>query len=129
MEFNKDEILDDEILYRIAKRSDPDAFKDGEPQAALFMDKRGASVDRDGGRPEKDIIDKFQWRFRKNNEYRATVRIDAGRCRSAGTFLNPIGNLSNQYHAEIWDSEDVVEVSLLKAMQLASMCKVVSYIE
>lgn len=30
---------------------------------------------------------------------------------------------------EIWESEDVVEVSLLKAMQLASMCKVVSYVE
>lgn len=30
---------------------------------------------------------------------------------------------------EIWDSEDVVEVRLLKAMQLASMCKVVSYVE
>lgn len=129
MEFNKNEISDDELLYRMIKRSYPDAFKDGEPQAALFMDKGGASVDRDGGRAEKDIIDKFKMRFRKNNEYRATVRIEAGMCRNAGTFPNPIGNVKNQYHAEIWDSESVVEVTLLKAMQLASMSKVVSYVE
>lgn len=39
MEFNKNEIADDELLYRMIKRSYPDAFKDGEPQAALLWTK------------------------------------------------------------------------------------------
>lgn len=117
----KDKIEDEEILYRVARKSNPDGFVDGKPTAALFMDKGGASVDRDGGRLEKEIIDNFKFRFRKNNEYITTVKITAGECRSVDTFPNPVGN--NIYHAEIWDSEDTRLVSLLKAIQLAEICR------
>lgn len=121
MELNK--IEDSEILYRVVRESDPDGFVDGKPTAALFMDERGASVDRDGERSEKEIIDKFKWRFRRNNDYKTAVKLGAGECRSVNTYPNPIGNKTNKYHAEIWDSEDERVVSLFKALLLAQICK------
>ena len=118
-----DKIEDSEILYRVVRKSDPDGFVDGKPTAALFMDERGASVDRDGGRTETKIIEQFKWRFRKNNDYKTAVKISAGECRSVNTYPNPIRNKKNKYHAEIWDSENEQVVSLLKALLLVKMCK------
>lgn len=118
-----DNITDSEILYRMVKKSDPDGFINGKPTAALFMDENGASVDRDGGRTEEDIIEKFKWRFRKKDDYKTAVKISAGECRSVETFPNPTGNHKNQYHAEIWDSEEQQLISLFKAIKLAQLCK------
>ena len=116
-------ILDDERLYRMVKKSDPDAFINGKPTAALFMDENGASVDRDGGRTENEIIENFKWRFRKKDDYGTAVKIGAGECREIGTYPNPVGNKKNKYHAEIWESESEQLISLLKALQLAQKCK------
>ena len=121
MELNK--IEDSEILYRVVRKSDPDGFVEGKPTAALFMDKKGTSVDRDGGRTEQKIIEKFKWRFRNKDDYKTAVKITAGECRSANTYPNPIGNKTNKYHAEIWDSENEQFVSLFKAILLAKMCR------
>ena len=118
-----DRIEDSEMLYRVVRRSDPDGFVDGKPTAALFMDKKGTSVDRDGGRTEQKIIEKFKGRFRKNNDYKTAVKISAGECRNINTYPNPIGNSKNRYHAEIWDSENEQLVSLFKAILLAKMCR------
>lgn len=118
-----DNITDSEILYRMVKKSDPDGFINGKPTAALFMDENGASVGRDGGRTEEDIIEKFKWRFRKKDDYKTAVKISAGECRSVETFPNPIGNHKNPYHAEIWDSEEQQLISLFKAIKLAQLCK------
>lgn len=118
-----DNIEDSEILYRVVKRSDPDAFINGKPSAALFMDENGASVDRDGGRTEEEIVKTFKWRFRKREDYKTAVKIGAGECRSAETYPNPIGNHKNKYHAEIWDSEDKRMISFIKAIKLAQLCK------
>lgn len=118
-----DKIEDSELLYRVVRESDPDGFVDGKPTAASFMDKKGASVDRDGERTEQEIIEKFKWRFRKNNDYKTAVKIGAGACRSVDTYPNPVGNKTNKYHAEIWDSEDEQFVSLFKAILLAKMCQ------
>ena len=123
MDLNK--ITDEEMLYRVVRKSDPDSFIDGKPTAALFIDAGGASVDRDGGRKETDIIAKFQSRFKKNEDYCNAVKIQASECRNIGTYPNPIGNKKNKYHAEIHESESEKEVSLLKALQLAQACKVV----
>ncbi len=40
-----------------------------------------------------------------------------------GTFPPPVGNKTNQYHAEIWDSQSERLISLIKAIQLAQLCK------
>lgn len=127
MDLNK--IEDSEILYRVVRESDPNGFIKGKPTAALFMDNRGASVDRDGERSEGEIIKSFKWRFRKNNDYKTAVKISAGQCRSANTYPNPIGNRTNKYHAEIWDSEEEQVVSLFKAILLAQMCKEVQCVD
>ena len=118
----KNNIEDSELLYRMVRKSDPDAFIDGKPTAALFMDEGGVSVDRDGGRSEEEIIESFRYRFRKNNEFKTAVKIYAGQCRAVDTFPNPVGNYKNCYHAEIWESENKREISLLKAIKLAQLC-------
>ena len=116
----KDKIEDTEILYRAVRESNPGAFVDGKPTAALFMDPGGASVDRDGNREEKEIIESFKYRFKKNNDYKTAVKISAGECRTVGTYPTPVG--SKIFNAEIWDTEEVKLVSLLKAIQLAKLC-------
>lgn len=116
-------IEDSEILYRVVRKSDPDGFISGKPTAALFMDKKGASVDRDGDRDEQEIIETFKNRFGRRDDYRTAVRISAGECRAVETYPNPVGNKKNKYHAEIQESEDEVVVSLFKAIQLAYLCR------
>ena len=123
MDLNK--IENSEMLYRAVRQSDPDAFIDGKPTPALFMDSKGVSVDRDGGRFETEIIENFRWRFRKRNDYKTAVKVSAGACRTIGTFPVPTGNHRNCYHAEIWESESIKPISLLKAIQLFSACQVV----
>lgn len=123
MDLNK--IEDCEMLYRVVRNSYPDAFIEGKPTAALFMDEKGASVERDGCRSEDVILDTFRSRFSKREDYKTAVKITAGECRSANTYPNPVGNHRNKYHAEIHDSEHVVEISLFKAIQLAAICRVV----
>lgn len=118
-----DKIEDTEILYRVVRESDPDGFISGKPTAALFMDERGASVDRDGERTEQEIVETLKKRFGRRNDYKTAVKIGAGECRSVEAYPNPIENKKNIYHAEIWESKDEKTVSLLKAIRLARLCK------
>lgn len=119
-------IEDDEMLYRVVRKSDPDGFIDGKPTAALFIDSRGASVDRDGGRNENEIVETFKSRFARRDDYSRSVKIQAGTCRYIGTFPNPVNNHKNKFHAEIHESETEKEISFLKALKLANQCQVVS---
>ena len=121
-------IQDNELLYRAVKKTDPNSFINDRPCAALFIDKNGVSVDRDGGRDEKEIIDSFIKRFNRNgrtDNYIATVKILAKECRDVDCYPIPRKTNNNKNHAEIWDSESVVEIGLLKAIKLAELCKVV----
>ena len=114
MDLNK--IEDYEFLYRVVRNSYPDA---------LFMDSDGASVERDGGRSEEVIVAACRSRFGRRDDYKTAVKLTAGECRSVSTYPNPVRNHKNEYHAEIHDSAQVVEIGLLKAMQLAAICRVV----
>ena len=119
---NPNEIEDNEILYRVVRKSNPDGFIDEKPSPALFIDSNGASVDRDGERSEAEIVETFKNRFQRRDDYKTAVKIGAKECREIQTYPNPIGNKKNIYHAEIWDSEDEREISLLKAIKLANLC-------
>lgn len=118
-----DNIKDDEMLYRVVKNSDPNGFIDGKPTAALFIDKGGTSVERDGDREEPEVVENLITRFNRRSDYKTAVKIAAGMCREVGTYPTPIGNNKNKYHAEIHESEKVVEISFLKALQLAALCR------
>lgn len=67
MDLNK--IEDYELLYRVVRNSYPDAFVNGKPTAALFMDSSGVSVERDGGRSEEVIIAACRRRFGRWDDY------------------------------------------------------------
>lgn len=67
MDLNK--IEDYEFLYRVVRNSYPDAFVNGKPTAALFMDSDGASVERDGGRSEEVIVAACRSRFGRRDDY------------------------------------------------------------
>ena len=119
-------IEDNEMLYRVVRKSYPDSFIDGKPTAALFIDSKGVSVDRDGGRTEDQIVNSFKDRFERYDDFGHAVKISAGTCRKIGTYPNPVGNKKNKYHAEIHEAENEVQISFLKAIKLANECQIVS---
>ena len=60
MNFTGEKVQKTEQLYRVVKRYQPDALNaEGKPTSALFKQDDGVSVDRDGGRLETIIIDRF----------------------------------------------------------------------
>jgi hypothetical protein len=104
-------IADKEILYR-AVPNNPIMwkFKMNRPSSAVFKDERGVSVDRDGGRNERQVIDDFNGRM----PGRGLVSIKAKTCREIGTepVARPLEN--NIYHAEIYDSDGGPQIARSK---------------
>lgn len=96
---------------------------DNSVSSAAFKDSGGVSVDRDGGRTEKDCIDRM---------IGALPKI-AGICRlTCGDVINcdalpiycPFDG--NEYHSEIHDSIEQIQIKKnSKAKKLASKCQVV----
>ena len=122
---NLNHIDDSELLYRAVVGSQRDLIRSGAPQAALFMnDKEGLSVDRDGGRPEAEILQSYSRRFHRAG-CSSAVKISAGDCRAAETYPVPAPSKRNSYHAEIHDSDEVVPIRLIKALKLARLCQYV----
>lgn len=121
-------IADEEILYRGVKRGSG-LIQNGKPQPGLFIDPNGASVSRDGGRTEQDIIDflarKIIDRKTKQTRIEGCVKLTAQDCRKAETFPNPCKNTDDPYHAEIHDSETVKQISLFKAIRLCDVCRII----
>lgn len=121
-------INDDEQLYRFNRRSYPDTWLNGKPTAALFIDPKGLSVQRDGNRPENIIIKNNKRRFR-NDPLSGIVKVTALTCRRIKTYPKAIHNFKDKYHGEIHNSEDNtdIEITLKKAVMLADSCYIVYY--
>lgn len=121
---NPNYIDDDEILYRFNRKSYPDTWLNGRPTAALFIDPKGLSIERDGGRIEEEIVKKSKERFRRD-PLSGIAKIFARICREINTCPKAIGNRRNKYHGEIHESDSEIEISLLKAKMLSDKCDVI----
>lgn len=115
-------IFDDETLNR-AILSCPNLWNDIEcrPTSAVFKDKKGVSVDRDGGRSDIEIAKFIHLRFGNS---RAHAVLDVSfvkqlRCKIESNKLE-----ENEYHALI-KGENTTSPSNSQAKQMATKCRIV----
>lgn len=121
----EDKVQRDELLYRVVKRSQPDTMdKYGRPTSALFKQKDGVSVDRDGERNEETVIETFKDRFEKR--FKGLVKVGANVCIDNEMAVIPETS-SNIYHAEIFENLNKDPLGQLNALKLADSAEVVVY--
>ena len=94
-------ISDEEYLYRGVIEHNWD-YDNNRPSSATFKDSKGASVDRDAGRSEKDCINNLL----KVRDFHAVCKVKTYDVRilNAIVLYKPVE--SNIYHSEIHDSHD-----------------------
>lgn len=85
---------------------------------SAFIDDKGVSVDRIANRSKVVVIDSLKKRFHKK-KVKAVCSLTAGGCRQLSTYINYLNSKNKPYHAEIWESETVIEISGLKAYDLS----------
>lgn len=122
MSFTPDsEIQDKELLYR-AIHPNFWNYEENRPTSALFKDSKGVSVDRDGEREEKDIVE-FLLSGRENY---GSGKLDAGKTKDIGTYLKSDKISGNDYHALILNSESKIELTSGKAKKLSRMIVIIN---
>jgi hypothetical protein len=119
---NPDFIEDEEILYR-AISDNPSHWKPTlkKPTSALFKDKNGVSVDRDGQRSIQEIEDTFENRKPGNG----LCCIPAGECRELQTYPIPKPLDDNAFHAEIHYSATKIFSPSSVARKLSSSARII----
>jgi len=95
------EIQDSETLYRAIHPSFWN-YEEDKPTSALFKDRKGVSVDREGG------------------------KLNAGQTRRVGTYLKPDKTPENVFHALILESESKILLSSRKAKELSRMINIIT---
>lgn len=97
-----------ELLYR-AVPNKPSHWITAEdrPSTAIFKDKRGVSVDRDGGRPENAIVRLFEQR----KPGFGLVAVTGQECVDCEAYPKPDRLEDNEYHALILRSKEVVQLT------------------
>lgn len=114
------EIQDNEILYRAIHPSFWN-YEEDRPTSALFKDRKGVSVDRDGNRNENEVIN-FLLNSRKNF---GAGKLNAGQTRNIGTYLKPDKIPDNDFHALILESDTRILLSNRKAKELSRMINII----
>lgn len=116
------EINDKELLYR-AVPNKPQLWKekDNRPSSALFKDSKGVSVDRDGNRPDNEIVENFKSKF----PCRAVVKVTAGKCRELEALVLAKPLEDNPFHAEIHNNREKIQLSSSKARKLSKAVDVI----
>lgn len=115
------EIQDGEILYR-AIHPNHWNYEEDRPTSALFKDRKGVSVDRDGERNEIDAVD-FLLISRPNF---GAGKLNAGQTRDIGTFIKPAESPGNDFHALVLESDSKIELSNGKAKKLSRMITIIN---
>lgn len=114
------EIQDSEILYRAIHPSFWN-YEEDRPTSALFKDKKGVSVDRDGERTEKEATT-----FLLNSrQYYGAGKLNAGQTRNVDTYLKPDKIPENDFHSLILESESKIQLSNGKAKKLSRMINII----
>ncbi|MCR5685466.1 MAG: hypothetical protein K6G81_08640 [Lachnospiraceae bacterium] len=110
-----------EKLYRAVYPPDimPIYWKgNGEISSAVFIDKKGVSVERSGSRPEEEVIVNMRISF-----YDAIVSLLAGDCTACGAVLKYLPTKRSKYHSEIHGSEERILLSQSQCKHLAKSAK------
>lgn len=108
----------EETLYR-AVTNFPNMWKSefDRPSSAVFKDKAGVSIDREGGRELAQIKALFQQRF----EGCGLLSLHAAKCIAIPTHLEPDPLQNNEYHALIKDSKKIEKVGNSKVSKLVEI--------
>ncbi len=115
MPFTPDsEIQVHEILFRAIHPSFWN-YDEDRPTSALFKDRRGVSVDRDGERTLEECISFLLY----NRERFGACNIQAGLAKNIGAFIKPDSQPDNKFHAMILESESKINLSNGKAKELS----------
>jgi hypothetical protein len=114
------EVKDTEILFRAIH---PSFWEDEEDRvsSALFKDRKGVSVDRDGERDENESIE-FLLNARDNY---GAGKLNAGETINIGTYIKPNKIPENDFHALILESKSKIKLSDGKAKKLSRMMTVI----
>jgi len=114
------EIKDNEQLFRAIH---PIFWNEDEnkPSSAMFKDKKGVSVDRDGKR-EQDSILSF---LLINRDNYGAGELNAGLTREVGVYLKADRTDDNPYHALIFDSKEKIRISNSKAKALSNLIRII----
>ena len=96
---------------------------DNRVSSAAFKDSRGVSVDRDGGREDKDCIERMVGAL---PQIAGVGRITCGEVEECGAIPKYLPVKGNEYHSEIHDSAEQVQIkSKSKSRKLANKCQLV----
>lgn len=117
-------IKPEERLYRAVLPSILWDDEEGRFSTALFKDKNGASVDRQGNRNEATICSDFRNKF-KGKDLKGVVYVYAEFCNELPSYLVYKPLEDDDYHSEIHDSENKKLLSKSKLKKLAQNCKMV----
>ena len=127
------EIRPEELLYRVIKRSlprwaQPFLGDDGyyHLTSAVFKDKNGNSVDRDGGRVEQKVVSFIRDNF--GERAKGIARVSAEDCFKVNAKVEPAPTDKNPYHANIFLSGSITEQEM-QAVKIADMSNVIYFDE
>ena len=96
---------------------------DNTVSSAAFKDSGGVSVDRDGGRNQRECVDRLLEALPQLAGVCKLTICDVEACDAVAVY-RPISN--NEYHSEIHDSAEQVQIkSGSKSRKLASKCQIV----
>jgi hypothetical protein len=106
-------IGDEEYLYRGIIQEFWD-YENNRPSSASFKDSLGVSVDRDGGRVEKECAE-----FLLNRkEFFAIAKIQTKTVRELNAIAKYTPKIDNHYHSEIHDSVERIRLRGKKPAKL-----------
>ena len=94
--------------------------ENGQLSSAAFKDKNGLSVERDGGRDEKSVIDSMRLFF-----YGCFIKILVQDCEKCNAVVKYLPTQRSIYHSEIHGSADKRLLSQSQCKYLAQMAAIV----